>query len=433
MNLLCIGINHRTAPLEVRESVWFSKDEIEALLPLMKEKYFHECVLISTCNRTEVYGIPKDGSVNSDEVKEHIIRAKNAQQRAQLRHFYALFSLAAVKHIFNVSSGVDSMVMGDIQILSQMKEAFGMAQKVNTVGTLLTRLFNAAFHTGKRTRTETEISDGAVSVSYAAVELANKIFDDLSQRNALLVGAGHTGKLTARHLIGKKIGKLYLTNRTTERAEELANLLGGTVVEFEAMRSVLPRVDIIITSVNAPQYILSADDLHAVLKQRSNKPLFIIDIGVPRNVDPAANKLDNVFLYDIDALNLIVDRNLHKRAAEIPKVQAIVRQELLDFYHWYASLQVAPTIQELRDQFESIRRGEVEKNINRFSSENRELIDLLTKRIVNKILHTPMINLKNGTDGEASEETLNRISTIRSLFGLGTKPDKQRDTLRGDE
>src|SRR5712692_712140 len=345
MNLFCVGINHRTAPLEAREGVWFSTDEIQRILPNVRDKYLRECLMVSTCNRTELYG-STSVDLNGEELKKVLIRHKGAESTTRPEHFYILRSLSAVKHLFSVTSGIDSMILGDVQILNQMKEAFEIARDAKTLGTILLKLFHAAFHSGKRVRTETEIGEGAVSVSYAAVELACKIFDDLSNKKALLVGAGDTGKLTAKHLIGKKIGKLYLANRTRERAEDIGALLGGTVVDFANFQKTLEDVDIVVTALEAPHYVLTSVDVRMVMKHRASNPLYIVDIGVPRNVDPDVNKIDNVFLHNIDTLNLIVDKNLGKRRAEIPKVQHIIHEELLKFYRWYRSLEVAPTIQE---------------------------------------------------------------------------------------
>lgn len=428
MNLFCIGINHRTAPLDVREQVWYSNEEIRRLLPSLKANNLRECVFVSTCNRTELYGVALETDLSSatfEKLLSIIIHSKVQVKPslAEPRHFYTLQSLLVTRHLLSVASGIDSMVVGDVQILNQMKEAFDIARQQGAVGTILTKLFQTAFHTGKRARTETEIGHGAVSVSYAAAELAGKIFDDLSKRRALLVGAGETGKLTARHLASKGIGKLFLSNRTRERADAIATILGGTVVPFEHMQEIIQSVDIVITSVTAPSYILTEQDVHTIMKHRSNSPLFIIDIGVPRNVDPQANKIDNVFLHDIDTLNIVVGKNLQKREGEVRKVREIVHTEMLKFYQWYNSLQVAPTIQELREHFETIRQHEIEQALHRFSPEQRELVEMLTKRIVNKILHTPMVNLKNGTDSEESEETLKKLSVIRHLFGLGHKSE----------
>lgn len=421
MNLITIGINHRTAPIEVREKIWYSTEETKNVLPQLKEKFFKECVLISTCNRTEVYGIPIDEIEEGKEVVDLLISFKSSGNIVKHDHFYELHSSLAVSHLFKVVSGIDSMVLGDVQIISQMKEAYLTASNMKTVGKFTARLFDTAFHVGKRSRTETEIGTGAVSVSYAAVELANKIFADLNKHTALVIGAGETAQLTAKHLQSKNIGKLVFTNRTREKAETIASEMNGSVVDFDSFQAELKNVDIIISSVTIPSYILTAQQIQATMRQRHHNPLFIIDIGVPRNIDPEASKIDNVFLYDIDALNNMIDKNLEKRRAEIPKVKKIVFEELEQFYNWFRSLQVNPTIQELRTQFELIREDEVRKNINRFSETDKELVEILTKRIVNKILHTPIVNLKVGTNGEADEETMNKVSLLRHLFGLEKK------------
>jgi glutamyl-tRNA reductase len=256
-------------------------------------------------------------------------------------------------------------------------------------------------------------------VSYAAAELASKIFSDLSKRTAMLVGAGETGKLTAKHLQGRNLGKMVFTNRTRAHAERLAEVLGGgSVVDYERMAVEVPNVDILISSVNSPTHVLTAAEIRQAMKSRGNRPLFIIDIGVPRNIDPAANTIDNVFLHDIDGLNQIIDGNLAHRRAEIPKVERIIEEEATVFEHWFASLDVSPTIQQLREAFESIRSEEVGKHANHFDKDTADAVDLLTKRIVNKILHTPMSNLRNGTGEPGTDETRTKIYFIRHLFGL---------------
>ncbi|MBI4546380.1 MAG: glutamyl-tRNA reductase [Ignavibacteriae bacterium] len=421
MNIFCLGINHRTAPIEIREKFWYSSDEIRAFLPVLKQHVAQECVLISTCNRTELYYLPQEQSVYDGSLWQMLASQKNASNVVREENFYSLSSLNAVKHLFNVASGIDSMVLGDVQILGQTKEAFTIAQQSRCTGIFLHRLFQTAFHVGKRVKTETEISEGAVSISYAAAELASKIFEDLSRHTALLIGAGETGKLTAKHLVSRNVKKLIIANRTRQRAEELSAQLGGLVIEFEDMAQQLQHVDIAISSVESHNYILSTHDLHRIMKLRGNKPLFIIDLGVPRNIDPSANAIDNVFLHDIDALNHIVDNNLAHRKAEIPKVQHIVMDELIQFNNWYNSLQVTPTIQELRERFESIRENELKKHRHHFPLETQSELDTLTKRIINKILHTPMVNLRNGTGELEEDETRRKVHIIRTLFGLDKK------------
>lgn len=417
MNLHCIGMNHRTAPIDVRERLWFSEKESRVALAELKANLLRECVLLSTCNRTELYGVAASESLDGNVLKEYLIQFKKAEDVTSRDHFYRFIDSSAANHLFKVASGIDSMVVGDIQILGQIKDAFNLAVESGTAGLFTNRLFQTAFRVGKRSKSETEISEGAVSISYAAVELANKIFADLSKKNALLIGVGKTGELTAKHLLSKNIGQLFVANRTRSKTEELVQKLGGVVIDFERILQELKHVDIVITSTGSPTYILRAEELRDVMRERSNEPMFIIDIAVPRDVDPAANKIENVFLHDIDALNLIVDKNLGKRKAEIPKVEKIILEELTVFYQWYHSLKVSPTIQELQEMFEEIRREEVEKHKHRFAPDERESIDILTKRIINKILHTPIINLKDGEEIQ-SEETMTKLSILRNLFGL---------------
>jgi glutamyl-tRNA reductase len=419
MNLLSIGISHHTASVDIRERMWFTEEETRAALQSLQERLFAECLVVSTCNRTEVYGITLGAQVDEGALKDLVIDMKGARGAVSRDHFVGRLSGAAVHQLFKVASGADSMIIGDVQILNQIKEAFALSQEMNAVGPVLHRLMQSTLHVGKRVRTETSIVEGAVSVSYAAVELAGKIFADLSKKSALLVGAGETGELTLKHLVGRGIGSVRIANRTREKAEALVASFGGTVVDFERLAEAVQGVDIVITSVSSPSFILEPADLQKIMRARGNSPLFVIDIGVPRNVNPAAKKIENVFLYDIDALSAIVDRNLEARHSEIPRVNAIIEEELAAFFAWYNTLQVGPTIHELRESLERIRHSEVEKNINRFKAEDRELVELLTRRIVNKILHEPMTVLKRGAEnGSGDRETVQRIKALRDLFGI---------------
>jgi len=401
-----------------------SVDETRQAVKALKDRYFSECMLVSTCNRTELYGVASTAQVDENVLKNFMIDFKGAGGSVQPEHFTHSVAGEAVDHLFKVASSIDSMVIGDIQILSQVKEAFALSTEMDAMGPVMNRLMQAALHVGKRTRTETAICEGAVSVSYAAVELASKIFEDLSKKSALLIGAGETGELTLKHLIGKGIGQIRIANRTREKAIALLESLGvqGSVVDYENMVEGLRSVDIVITSVNSPSYVVQPEDTRKVMKQRSNNPLFIIDIGVPRNVDPTCNGVENVFLYDMDSLSAIVDKNLERRKSEIPKVARIVQEETVEFFHWYNSLEVGPTIHDLRDSFETIRQEEVDRNVNRFKPEDRELIDIVTKRIINKILHQPITALKQGSEnGRRDRETLLRIKTLRELFGISER------------
>jgi glutamyl-tRNA reductase len=420
MNLHSIGISHHTASLDVRERMWLSDDEIRSTLPRLKDLHlFDECVLVSTCNRTELYGIAAGDAVDDAALRRFLIDAKGAARSVGAEHFVSAHAGGAITHLFRVAAGIESMVIGDVQILGQIKDGFNLARESGTMGPVMNRLMQAALHVGKRVRTETAICEGAVSVSYAAVELASKIYADLTKKSVLLIGAGETGELTLRHLVGKGIGHIMIANRTRERAEALVSALGGTVIDYEGIVDALRTVDIVVTSVTSPSYIVQPEEVQKVMKQRSNNPLFIIDIGLPRNVNPLAGKIENVFLYDIDALSTIVDRNMDRRRGEIPKVTRIIREELVSFLRWQNTLEVGPTIQEFRESLEAIRSQEVQKNVNRFKPEDRELLELVTRRIVNKILHGPTTVLKQATEaGGHSEEVVSRVKALRELFGI---------------
>jgi glutamyl-tRNA reductase len=435
MNLVLIGINHRTALLDVREKLWFSDAELPSALVQLRDKFFTECFIVSTCNRTELYGILDNQKVTASNatavaaVSEAMIKLKTAGGTVRPEHLYCFFGCKAASHLFKVAGGIDSMVIGDIQILNQIKGHYNLASGERTTGAFLHRLAQTALRVGKRARTETSICEGAVSVSYAAVELANKIFSNLSEKKALLIGAGETGELAAKNLVGRGVASLTIANRTRSKAEELVRELGGSVIDYDQAEQALRTMDVLITSVSSPQYILKQEQLQKIMKARSNAPLLIIDIGVPRNVDPGVNKLENVFLHDVDSLSRIVDQNVQRRKGEINAVNAIVLEELIGMRQWFESLQVSPTITDLRDFFETVRSDEVKKHINRFSEQDRELVDLVTKRIMNKLLHLPTTNLKNG-NGESQEEQHKKIHIIRGLFGLHKKEIAENSTDR---
>lgn len=423
MNLLCVGISHHTAPLDVRERLWFSEAEIRQALPQLKRFGCAESVLFSTCNRTELYILSETTDPSADPFKTFLIEQKNAADHVPAGDMFSLREGDAARHLFRVAAGIDSMVLGDVQILMQVKDGLAAAVEQQTAGIFMNRLFQLAFRVGKRSRAETTIGEGAVSVSYAAVELAERIFDDLDKKTALVIGAGETAELTATHLRGKNIGSLLITNRTRERAEQLAQKVQGNVVAYDQWCDALAEADIVLSSVEVPNYILHAGDIDQLRRKRGAGPLFLIDIGVPRNIDPAIKELENVFLYDIDSLQTLVNETLHRRTEEIPKVESIVDDVLNELQQWYSSLEVNPTITALSQFMEHIRQEEIEKHVNRFETKDRELLELVTKRIVNKILHTPITHLKNGT-GESLSERLQKLHAIQILFEL-TKHDQE--------
>ncbi len=417
MHLFCLSISHHTAPVELREKLWFSDDEIRAALPAVAAQGCAEAVLFSTCNRTELYVVPDTEKADPQKFIDLLNRLKKTRPAMRHEHFAVFHDKDAAEHLFRVASGIDSMILGDVQILMQVKDGFRLAVEAGTAHTVMNRLFQTAFHTGKRVRSETSLGQGAVTIGYASVELAERIFESLHTKSALIIGAGETAQITAKHLRGKNIGSLAITNRTHTRAEALAAELAADVLPFDRFRAALRDVDIVISSVTVDEPILTAGDIEEATRHRHGGALFLVDIGVPRNIDPAAGKLDNVFLYDIDTLRTMVDENLSKRKAQVPKVESIAGGEVSNFFAWASSLEVAPTIKDLTRMAEEIRRSEVEKNINRFDEKDRELLEIVTRRIVNKILHTPISQIRNGHD-EPTFERVNSISAIRKLFGL---------------
>ncbi|MFA5832193.1 MAG: glutamyl-tRNA reductase [Bacteroidota bacterium] len=421
--LYLLGINHRTADVAVREKIWFSDNEIRTFLPAVKEKFFDECFMISTCNRTELYGVTKseilDTSVEqlTSELTKEILTTKKASPIVGEKHFYHLKDIFAVNHLFKVATGLDSMILGDVQILNQIRDHYAIAAESKVSGSVMNKLLQSAVHAGKRTKTETEISKGAVSISYAAVDLAAKIFFDLSQKTVLLIGAGETGELTAKHLVARGIGKLLITNRTLKKAEEVAATLNASPVPFESFMSTFSEVDIVISSVGATDYVLNAQQFKNINKGRRQSPLLIIDIGVPRNVDPDINKFENIFLHDLDSLSHIVEQNHARRKSCIPSVNAIMLEELTEFNRWYQSHAIAPTIDRLRELYDTIRQEELDYHIHKFSEKDKETVELVTRRIIHRLIQLPASELRNGK-GDTRQQKEAKLQAIRDLFGL---------------
>lgn len=426
MNLLGISINHRTAPVDLREALHLSEVEIRNLIQQTKDKVLSEGIIISTCNRTEIYGIPKQNGITHLDLQNLIINFKSAAKVTE-ENFQKFVSRESAEHLFRVATGIDSLLIGDNQIFKQVKDSFIVSEEMNFAGFLIKRLMDAAVRVGKRAINETTISEGAVTVSYAAVQLVEKIFANLSKKSAIVIGTGETGEIAAKHLRDRGIGRLALTNRTFEKAEKLATELNTAVFPFDTFKEHLYKFDIIISATSSENIILTKEDIERAMKKRNYDSLVIMDIAIPRDVDPACKDIDYVFYHDIDSLNVIVQQNLAKRRNEIPKVEKIIQEDLDAFFDWYNSLQVAPTIKELRDYFESVRAEEVEKNINKFSEEDREKLEIITKRIINKILHHPTVELKKLFDeNSASNFSFLKIGVIRELFGLtGRKQNQQ--------
>ncbi len=428
MNLLGLSINHHTAPVELRESLYLSEDEIRDFIKKAKENIFSEGLVISTCNRTEIYGIPINSKLSSFDVQNFLLSIK-PNQTANPEHFQNYLSRESLRHLFRVATGIDSLLIGDNQIFKQVKDSFTLAEESKFVGYFMRKIFDSAIRVGKRAITETGISEGAVTVSYAAVQLIEKIFSNLNKKSALVIGAGETGEIAAKHLRDRGIGRLTITNRTFEKAEKLAENLKANILPFNAFKEHLHEFDIVLSATSSDSLILTKAEIKSAMKKRNNEALVLMDIAIPRDIDPSSKEIDYVFYHDIDSLNIIVEQNLTKRKEEIPKVEAIIEEELDSFFAWFNSLEVAPTIKSIRDYFENIRAEEVEKNKNKFTSEDQEKLEIITKRIINKILHHPTVELKKGSENSNTvEESALKVSIIRQLFGIDKESNENKNS-----
>jgi len=386
--VLIVGVNHRSAPIEVREQVRFGDGVLDAALrQLLSIEPIEEGAIVSTCNRVEVVAATMNGDA-AVEALTTFLADREHPARAQVREHLSVYrGREAVRHLFRVAASLDSMVVGEPQILGQLKNFYGRAASIGTAGTILHRCFHKAFSVAKRVRSETGVASKAISVGSTAVELACKIFDRLEDKTAMLIGAGEMSELAARHLLAQGIHGMIVTNRTFDR----------TPVPFEDFQHYLQMADVIIGSTAAEEYVLTPAAVHEVLKQRKYRPMFLIDMSVPRNFDPAINDIDNVYLYDIDDLGGIADINRDDRTREAEKAEIIVEDEVDAFRKWLASLDAVPTIVALRDKFEQIRKFELEKtlaSLRDLAPQERDALTAMTEAIVNKILHTPITHLK---------------------------------------
>jgi glutamyl-tRNA reductase len=422
MPLFVSGVNHRTAPLALREPLALEEDKLRELLrDLPTSGVLGEAVILSTCNRVEVYGIAEAVGEARTLCFRRLGQHRGVDVAALEPLLYTHDDADAVRHTFRVAASLDSMMVGEPQILGQVKDAFALAQACGTVGPTLHALFTQAFAVAKRVRTETEIGRHAVSVSFAAVELAKKIFAGLSGRAVLLVGAGKMGELAARHLVEQGAFPVYVANRTWARAQAMARVLSGTAVPFEELATAMESADIVVTSTASPEPIITREAVQRLLHGRRVRPLFFIDIAVPRNVEASVNTLPNVYVYDVDDLRQVVDANLRERAREAQRAEALVEREVAKFLARLADVEVIPTIVSLRERLEGIRAGEVRKALARLpdaTPETREAIEALSAAIVNKILHAPITKLRESSRAGAGRSWM---ELVQELFALGRK------------
>ncbi|HSE88906.1 MAG TPA: glutamyl-tRNA reductase [Candidatus Binatia bacterium] len=421
--IIIVGMNHRSAPIEVRESVAFETSYLrEALGRLRTYPSIQESVILSTCNRVEVVAAALNSVSASEEIKAFLAEQRARQNRHNLDdHVYIHRGPEAVRHLFRVAASLDSMVVGEPQILGQLKEYYNAAQVAGTVGTILHRLFHRSFSVAKRVRNETAIASRAVSVSSVAVELAKRIFDRFDDKTVMLIGAGKMGDLMARHLQRNGVHSLMVTNRTFERAVELAGRNHGSPIQFEDFPRYLTLADLVIGCTGSPEILVDAATVDRVLRERKQKAMFFIDIGDRRNFDPAINDIDNVYLYNIDDLKSVAEENIQERSSEAEKAEGIVYEEVQNFTRWIHSLEQVPTITALRQRLEEIRQRELEKSLGGslrdLSEKQREALEDMTTAMINKILHSPVSHLKRNSKDEEDEGTL-YIAALKKLFDL---------------
>ncbi len=426
MPLAVVGASHRTAPIELRERFAFGRAEVPgALMELSADG--SEAVVLSTCNRTEVYLSLPDGSDGVEHARALLSARIGAAGNEGARYFYEHRDRQAAEHLFRVASGLDSMILGEPQIQGQVKEAYATAREVAgedgpVVGQALHRLFQTAFSVGGKVRSETGLGIGAASVSSAAVDLSKKIFGSLKGRRALVLGAGEMSEVTMECLRGEGVRTAIVANRTYERARELAERLGGEAIHWEEFARALPEVDIVICSTAAPHPVLTVERMRSALPHGPRNPLCIIDIAIPRDVEPMVGDEPNVFLYNIDDLQGIVDANLGRRRSELPAAEQIVLRGVDDYWAWYSGLAVVPTIRALRDRGEAVRQAELEralKALSHLSPEDQLAIDALTRSLVNKVLHAPTARLRQAAGNGRGTGVLD---TVRYLFELDGGP-----------
>jgi glutamyl-tRNA reductase len=416
-NLYVLGVNHEIATVNVREKAAFTAAEIPvALQQLLALDGILEGVILATCNRCEIYVIAETAGDIREKLTRFFLKSRPQLQRQEVAQFYFHTGEAAVRHLYAVACGLNSMIIGEPQITGQIKDAYRMAMAECATGLYLNRLFHLTFQTAKMVRTQTGISEGAVSVSYAAVKLAQKIFKDMRKRTALLIGTGETGTLVAQHLQKAGIGRILIVNRTLEKAQRLAESLGGSAHPFMEFPRLLHEADLVIGATGARDYLITAADLQPVVARRAPRPLFMIDLGVPRNFDPEINRFQNVFLSDIDALDSIVQDNLEKRREAVTHAEAIISKQVAVYQDWRRDLSFKPTIISLRRKLESLRDAELKKHVRNAPPEVAETAERVTQSLVNKILALPMLKMHtcNGQNGEAEE----LIHAIHHIFDL---------------
>ena len=420
-----VGTSHHTAPLDFREKLAFSETQILQAFPLLRDQYqFHETVILSTCNRVEIYAAAHT-TEGSTPLSDFLSAYHHIDSQTLKKFTYTHQDADAVRHLFDVSTSLDSMVVGEPQILGQVKEAYDTALAAGASGHVLNRLFTKAINVGKRVRTETNIASGAVSIGYAAVELAKKIFQSLDNKTVAIVGAGEMSELTTQHLVENGASQVIVANRTFERAVEIAKKFDGIPHAYDESLSFLVDADIVISSTDAPHYLIQRKPLSEVMKKRKHRHMFLIDIAVPRDIDPEVSNLENAFLYNIDDLDAVIASNLKDRKREAEIAARIVEEETLGYYSQLQLLKVTPTIKALNQQFQGVVERELQTCLKKaeLSPEQQALVQSMTQAIVKKLLHQPTKNLRQRTN-DIDGEHVQYIQALQELFALKNEENR---------
>ena len=416
MHIIAVGLNHRTAPVNVREKVSLTKEGLPPALSALKD-YIGEGVILSTCNRTELYTVAPEVGRATAKINEFLHSYHSLEISFLTPYLYTCHDAEAVHHLFRVAAGLDSMILGESQILGQVMDALTVSDNAGFLGVPLSRLFHYAIRAGRRVRDETDIGRNALSVSYAGVQLARRVLGELRGLQVLLIGAGEAGQLVAQALRTIGVGEVVVANRTVSRGEEMARDLGGRAIGFDVLEEVLRVCDIVVTSTDSPEYVIQEQMVRKAVEERGGRGLLVVDLAVPRDVDPGVGQLEGVHLYNIDDLHTITEENRAQRQAAASDAEEIVSQELDRFMAWWRSLDAVPVIKVLREQADSVRRRELAKALRRLpdlSPESQELLESMTRAIVKKLLHSPITSLKDNKNAS-------HLQAARELFRLQDK------------
>jgi glutamyl-tRNA reductase len=416
-NIIILGVNHKTAPVAIREQLAFSGDSALPFSELMAMEGCTECCILSTCNRVEISVVSRDPEKTAQVLRRFLFGKSSVTDQEAEQYSYLHRGQEAIKHLFRVGASLDSMIVGEPQILGQLKQAYKASSEKNCTGAILNRFLHKSFSVAKRVRTETNIGGNAVSISYAAVELAKKIFGDLRDKTVMLIGAGEMAELAAEHLVSQGISQVIVVNRTFENAVKLAHRFNGKAAGLDDLIPQLENVDILISSTGATDLVLRQEEVKPVMKQRMNRPLFLIDIAVPRDLDEKLNELDNVYLYDIDDLTNVVDINKVERDKEAGRGECIVIEETMKFGQWLEGMEVTPTIVALRKKADAICKAEIDRTLgicDDLSPKARKSIEKMAGAISSKLLHDPISYMKTDHPGDRGE----KLAFVRQLFDL---------------